>query len=95
MVYFTLVVLNQIEPPISSTNSIQDQSSRFVNLLVSGSILKLPQSSRFRIKSHLTSHITFQERLNLALRTPFVSLDLVVVDRSNTRSSVRTLGQAF
>ncbi|KAA1086802.1 hypothetical protein PGT21_012213 [Puccinia graminis f. sp. tritici] len=44
MVYFTLVVLNQIEPPISSTNSIQDQSSRF------------------------------------ALRTPFVSLDLVVVD---------------
>ncbi|KAA1114674.1 hypothetical protein PGT21_018171 [Puccinia graminis f. sp. tritici] len=88
MVYFTLVVLNQIEPPISSTNSIQDQSSRFVNLLVSGSILKLPQSSRFRIKSHLTSHITFQERLNLSRRSVLRLFRWI-------SWSWTTLGQAF
>ncbi|KAA1118651.1 hypothetical protein PGTUg99_013112 [Puccinia graminis f. sp. tritici] len=46
MVYFTLVVLNQIEPPISSTNLIQDQSSRFAQL-------SLPLERRWIVSSSL------------------------------------------
>ncbi|KAA1070900.1 hypothetical protein PGTUg99_009840 [Puccinia graminis f. sp. tritici] len=52
MVYFTLVT----QP---------NRTSNFVNQLDSGSILKICQSSRFRINTQASSIFSFQDRINL------------------------------